>query len=227
MKNKIILLFTIVFLFNFYIFAGSKAFYSQGCMNKKEFALTYDDGPGFITAELLDTLKKYNVKATFFLLGENIKRYPELVKRIYAEGHLIGSHTYSHKNFFIIDKKNGKEEILKEEILKTENELKKIGLSKPIFLRMPNGFSKKWAIDIASSMNYTLVNWTFGIDWHNIPQEKMEELYLKAIKPGAIILLHDGGGKKKKKTIEITEKILKEAYNNGFKAVRIDEILCR
>lgn len=223
MRYKIFILIFLAF-FTSKIWAKEAKFYANGNPKIPSFALTYDDGPGIITDRLLDLLKSYNVKATFFLLGENVKRYPDKVRRIYSEGHLIGNHTYSHKNFFSIDKKPDKFEIFQREVLETEKLITHLGLPKPVYLRMPNGFSKKWVRELAGKMGYTLVNWSYGSDWHKMPEDKMTQEYLKALKPGAILLMHDGG-KDKEKVLRITEEILKEAKKRNLKPVRLDELL--
>ncbi|PIS47718.1 MAG: hypothetical protein COT17_02000 [Elusimicrobia bacterium CG08_land_8_20_14_0_20_51_18] len=206
-------------------YAAEKKFYASGPSSKKEFALTYDDGPGLITEDLLALLKKYGAPANFFILGENAGKYPEKLKKIAVEGHLLGGHTYSHKNFYALDKKPGKEKILEEEMLKTASEFRKAGLPPPVFIRLPNGFSKKWALDLVAGMGCKTVNWSYGSDWEKISEEKMTENYLKALRPGAIILMHDAGGTNKAKNLKITEALLIEAGKRGLKPVRLDELL--
>jgi peptidoglycan/xylan/chitin deacetylase (PgdA/CDA1 family) len=220
--KKIIFITALLFSINIY---AEKGFYAEGNYKKNSFSLTYDDGPGKITTELLKLLNNYNAKATFFVLGENVKKYPEILKMVKENGHLIGNHTYSHKNFYSLDKSNlNKEEILIKEIEKSEYEIKKVTGEKPIFMRLPNGFSKTWAKTIINEKGYTLINWTFGCDWERMEEKKMTEKYLKALKPGAILLMHDGG-KNKEKTLRITEAILKKARELGLKPVTIDELI--
>lgn len=77
-----------------------KAFCNNPLETEKKIALTFDDGPSEFTLEVLELLKKYNAKATFFCIGKNIEKHPEIVKQIIAEGHLVGNHSYSHSKFF-------------------------------------------------------------------------------------------------------------------------------
>ena len=102
---------------------------------EKKISLTFDDGPGIYTLEILDLLKKYNVKATFFCIGKNIEMYPEIIKQIIDEGHLIGNHSYGHSPFF--DFYNAKKII--EEIQKTDTLLEKLTSKKINFFRPPYG----------------------------------------------------------------------------------------
>ncbi len=92
----------------------SSANLSEAQPRKKKIAITFDDGPHPVyTLKLLDGLAQRNVKATFFIIGESAERYPEVIKRIYAEGHLIGNHTYSHVQLTCISSTRAIEEIRK------------------------------------------------------------------------------------------------------------------
>jgi len=198
-------------------------FYSDAKPEKNYIALTFDDGPSLITPKLCELLKKYNVKATFFVLGENVRRYPENLKRIKNDGHLIGSHTYSHKNFYKISKGNLRDEIVSE-IKKTEDEIYKVVGIKPNILRYPYGYNRSLGIEIAKELGYDVYNWTFGYDWNNIDIEKLAQMYIENIKPGAILLLHDTP-KRKGKVLELTKRIIEEAKRRGYEIVRLDEMI--
>lgn len=198
-------------------------FYSEGDPATNVVALTYDDGPSRLTPQLLALLKKYNVKATFFVLGSNVKKYPSYLKMIKDEGHLIGNHTYSHKNFYRLKKDVNLPSIIEEEILKTEAEIKKITGEKPVFLRYPYGYNKKTGIDIAHKLGYKVYNWSFGYDWNRMDDEKLAQKYIEHIKPGAIFLMHDHNTKTKR-SLKLTEKIIEELNKRGIKTVRLDEM---
>lgn len=218
MKIRIILL---GLFFGANLNAGN--FYSYGDTSKNEVALTYDDGPSQNTPALCDILKKYNVKATFFVLGENVKRYPGYLKRIKDDGHLIGSHTYSHKNFYKFKNNPDIVNMIEDEIIRTENEIKKITGEKPVYLRYPYGYNAKIGIDTAKKLGYKVYNWSFGYDWNKIGEEELLKKYISNIKPGAIFLMHD----KKSKTnrvLNLTEKLIEELNKRGYKPVRLDEM---
>lgn len=217
----------------FVLFAGAASaanpyagkFYAQGDVKKAQFALTFDDGPGYITEDLLKLLAAHNVKATFFMLGTSARAYPARVKLVQDGGHLVACHTDSHLNWFKVGKTAGKEKTLAAELEKASASIEKAAGSRPWMLRMPNGYDKPWVRELAGKQGYTLVNWTFGEDWTKKPEETMTADYLKALKPGAIFLLHDGGGKVKEKNLRIVEKLLAEAQKKGLKPVRLDELL--
>lgn len=134
--------------------------------NEKIAYLTFDDGPTLkATSKILDILKSLNIKATFFVVGKNVKEHPELVKRAYEEGHYIANHGYSHNNSTLY--KNSKNFI--EEIQKTDIEIgNAIGIPdycSHVF-RFPNGYissiykkEKKQALQLLSEINYTYIDW--------------------------------------------------------------------
>ena len=207
--------------------AGAEAgkFYASGDGKKPQFALTFDDGPGYITADLLKLLEKHNAKASFFMLGSSARAMPGSAKMVYAAGHLVGNHTDTHMNWFKKGKSPDKEKVLAAEIKNAGAAIEKATGARPTLLRMPNGYDRPWSQRVAGGLGYTLVNWTYGSDWTKLPEEKMTAEYLKALKPGAILLLHDGGGKVREKTLRIVERILEEASKKGLKPVRLDELL--
>ena len=200
-------------------------FYTSGDPKKAEFALTFDDGPGYITESLLQLLESRGVKATFFVLGQSAGAHPARLKKIHAAGHLIASHTQSHKNWFKIGSGEGREAALTEELNKAGAAIERATGARPHILRMPNGYDRPWVRQAAARLGYTLVNWTYGSDWTKNSEADMTAAYLKALKPGAILLLHDGGGKTRKKNLRIVGEILAEASRRGLKPVRLDEML--
>ncbi|MCX7647977.1 MAG: polysaccharide deacetylase family protein [Elusimicrobiales bacterium] len=214
-----IILFALFFSSNL----NAENFYSYGDPSKNEIALTYDDGPSPDTLALCDILKKYGVKATFFVLGENVKRYPGYLKRIKEDGHLIGSHTYSHKNFYKFKNNPDMAKIIEDEIIRTENEIKKITGEKPVYLRYPYGYNAKIGIDMAKKMGYKVYNWSFGYDWNKIDDEELVNKYISNIKPGAIFLMHDRKSKTDR-VLNLTQKLIEELNKRGYKTVGLDEM---
>jgi peptidoglycan/xylan/chitin deacetylase (PgdA/CDA1 family) len=200
-------------------------FFASGDPKKAEFALTFDDGPGYITEDLLKLLEKRGAKASFFMLGTSARSYPDRVKKVAQAGHLVCSHTDTHLLWKNTAKKPDHEQILTKELERTAAAIEKAGAPRPTVLRMPNGYDKPWVRALAGKLGYTLVNWTYGSDWTKIPEEKMTAEYLKAVKPGAILLMHDGGGKVREKDLRLVERVLDEAAKKGLKPVRLDELL--
>ena len=200
-------------------------FYASGDPKKAEFALTFDDGPGYITEDLLKLLEKKGAKATFFMLGTSVRARPDKAREVAAAGHMVCSHTDTHLLWVKEARREGYEKRLEDELRKSAAAIEKAAGVSPKVLRMPNGYDKPWVRRVAGKLGYTLVNWTYGSDWTRQSEEKMDEGYLKALKPGAILLMHDGGGKARVKDLKLVELILDEAAKKGLRPVRVDELL--
>ena len=152
-----------------------------------EVALTFDDGPSPYTAQVLDVLRRNHVRATFFLCGENAERYPELVRRIRAEGHQIGNHTYSHPYLYLMS-----EARIASEIDRTQDILQKITGARPTLFRPPFGVRWFSLWSLLRERGLTMVMWSDrGYDGQ-LDSAGIAKTTLEQLAPGAIILLHDG-----------------------------------
>jgi len=180
-------------------------FYASGPASKNQFALTYDDGPGYITLDLLELLKKYGATASFFMTGSSVRASQAKTAKVAAGGHLIGNHTDLHKNYFKIGGAPDREKALEKELDKAAESIVKAGGKRPEFLRMPNGYDRDWVRKVAARKGYVLVNWGYGSDWTRVPEDKMTAEYLKNLKPGAILLLHDGGDEARRVVGELVD----------------------
>lgn len=213
----IFFLFSIIFAEKF---DNEKIFFWKINTKEKIIFLTFDDGPSEYTKEVLKILDKYNIKATFFVLGELIKYRKEIIIEIFNKGHIIGSHTFSHQNFYKLCKKLSIQEckkILEEELLKTQQEINFVSNKIEIkYLRLPNGFYRKWVDDVVKKYAYKVINWSYGCDWLNISEEEMFKRYISSLEPGGIYLFHDGG-KDRKKTIKVLEQFIEYAISKGYK----------
>ena len=150
-------------------------------------SLTFDDGPGEATPLILDTLKRAGIRATFFLCGQNVERYPELARRIAEEGHEIGNHTYSHPN--LLWKTPGR---IAWEVTRAQNVIEYATGSRPKLFRPPYGVRWFGLFPILASNGLTTVMWSVSsVDW-KFPAERIASRVLERTKPGSIILLHDG-----------------------------------
>lgn len=192
----------------------------RGNKEKKEIALTFDDGPSPLwTSQVLEILKKHNIKATFFLLGKNVKKYPDLVKRIYEEGHNIGAHTYSHLNILTCKKPRAIFEI--EE---THRQIKEITNYEPYLFRPPYGAYQKKFYHYLKQYNYKIILWTISAeDWNGDGAKKIQNRVLSQMRNGSIILFHDGGGNRSP-TIEVLNTIIEKTKNMGYNFVTIEEM---
>lgn len=197
-----------------------KTFFWKVNTKEKVIFLTFDDGPGEYTEKVLEILEKYNIKATFFILGKLAKYRKNIIQKIFVQGHIVGSHTYSHKNFYKLSKNLSPQEcnkILEEELIRTEKEIVSVLKEEKIkYVRLPNGFYHKWVDDVIKKYNYKVINWTYGCDWLDIEEEEMFQRYISALQPGGIYLFHDGG-KNRTKTIKVLEKFIKFALSKEYK----------
>lgn len=179
----------------------------------KKIALTFDDGPHpKYTNKLLDGLKERNVKVTFFVLGENAANYPELLKRMSDEGHLIGNHTYSHVQLSCIPKDKA---II--EINNTNLAIKEATGNMPKYIRPPYGSLPK---SLKSETNLIPVLWNVDPrDWSVLNTDSIVNHVTKRAKDGSIILLHDIFDTSVDAALLIIDKLTQE----GFEFVTVDE----
>ena len=180
-----------------------------------KIAITFDDGPSSqCTGRLLDGLKERNVKATFFLIGENAKENPELVKRLDEEGHLIGNHTYHHVEITKVS-----DEEAKKEILDTNKVITSITGKSVEYMRPPFGL---WQRNLEMEIEVLPVMWTIDpLDWTT---ENVDEIVNKVVteaEENDIILLHDCY----MSSVEAALRIIDILQERGFEFVTVDELL--
>lgn len=194
-------------------------FYWRGETKEKVIALTFDDGPGPWTPQILDVLKKHNIRATFFMEGSQVERYPEIARQVVQAGHEIGNHTYAHFDYHKVDPRIAPAR-LEHEIKQTEASLWRVAQVKPVILRMPHGYyNKTWLLPLCKKLGYSLVHWSYGDDWHlKLSEDEMAKGYLAGARPGAVFLFHDGG-RKREKTYQALQKVLAELQAQGFRFV--------
>ncbi len=156
---------------------------------RKLIALTFDDGPGAYTEELLDFLKEQNVRATFFLLGTNVSRYSALVKRMDEEGHAIGNHSYNHPTFTKLSASG-----VANQIAQCNAAIKTATGHTAAVLRCPGGSQNATVRKQAGKAGLPLIHWSLDtLDWKLRDKDKIltrvfEEV---GVKDGDIVLMHD------------------------------------
>lgn len=195
-----------------------KAFCNNPLETEKKIALTFDDGPGIFTLEVLALLKKYNVKATFFCIGKNIETHPEILKQIIAEGHLVGNHSYSHSTFF--DFYNA--EKIREEIQKTDVLLEKFTLKKINFFRPPYGVTTPSIRRALKKTGHKVIGWNIrSLDGGTKNQDLILNRIIKRVSPGGIVLLHDTASH----SVLVLEQFLQFLQQNNYKVISSEELL--
>ena len=181
-------------------------------------AITFDDGPGRFTEQLLDTLKRKQVVATFFVLGELVQRAPHLVLRIAAEGHEVGNHSFDHPNLRHLDYRSQK-----AEIDKTERALLKLGIT-PKYFRPPYGSYNADTVRAAAENGLVLALWTVdALDWKYHTVHALEARLEQGIerKIGGIYLFHDPHSW----TVAAMPNILDDLESNGCRFVTVTEYM--
>lgn len=188
---------------------------ASGQMTEKKIALTFDDGPHPVyTPLLLDGLAKRKVNATFFITGENAEAYPELVKRMQEEGHLIGNHTYSH-----IQLTRGNREKFKGELKKTNEIIEEITGQGVTYVRPPYG---SWDKSFEKELNMIPVLWSIDpLDWCCDDAACVVRKVESAAEENAIILLHDSYPS----TVTAALQIVDDLQKQGYVFVTVEEIL--
>ncbi len=187
----------------------------------KRIALTFDDGPHpYLTERILDILDRYGIKATFFMIGVNIREYPEAASAVIARGHEVGNHTYSHLH---MNKTDG--DHLGRELLMCEEALKEQCSYTPHLFRPPEGVIKDYVETCAEKGNYKTILWSLDTrDWEVKNAEKIAQTVLSSVRPGDIILMHDfiGHGSK---TPEALELLLPKLLALGYEPVPVSALL--
>ena len=180
-----------------------------------KIALTFDDGPSTAwTPALLDGLKERGVKATFFLIGENADKNPEIVKRMAEEGHLIGNHTYHHVELTKVSENEAR-----LELADTSAVIVRITGKEPEYMRPPFG---AWQRKLEQEIQMLPVLWTIDpLDWTTENQDEIVNKVVTEAEENDIILLHDCY----KSSIEAGLRIVDILREEGFVFVTVDELL--
>ena len=195
------------------------ATYSQVRVDQPYIAMTFDDGPSSEnTPRLLEMLKQRNIKATFFLIGENAAANPDLVRRILAEGHEIGNHSWTHPQLSKLS-----DDRVTTEITKTQDAIKNASGYTPALLRPPYGAitarQREW---IENQFGLNIILWSVDpLDWKRPGASVITQRILSQVRPGAIILSHDIH----KQTIDAMPATLDGLISKGYKFVTVTQLI--
>jgi peptidoglycan/xylan/chitin deacetylase (PgdA/CDA1 family) len=199
-------------------------FVLQGSGDKREVALTFDDAPDDVfTPMVLDILKREGVRATFFCVGNRIEAHPDIMRRIVAEGHVVGNHSYSHANLPKLS-----DERFREEIRKTDRLIRRYAGYTPSFVRPPYGNITEEQIKWLASQKRKIVNWNVdSLDWKSLSREEVATNILAHVKPGAIILQHSAGGTGEDLTgtVEALPEVIARLRDDGVRFVTVARML--
>ncbi|MDO5009188.1 MAG: polysaccharide deacetylase family protein [Intestinibacter bartlettii] len=185
---------------------------------KKEIALTFDISYNERNIdEILDVLDKYNVKATFFVVGNWVDKNQDVVKKIYDRGHEIGNHSYSHPYFNEIS-----EEKMKEELESTSKKIKAITGEGTTLFRPPFGEINENGVKVCESLGYKVINWDVdSMDWKNIKDIYIIDRVAQNTSPGSIILFHGEGSNVE----DYLDSIVKHFSKSGYSMIKVSDLV--
>jgi len=189
----------------------------------KRVAITFDDGPDeYFTPQVLDILKEYNVKATFFIVGSVASKNPDVLKRIDEEGHVVASHGWSHSNFTKLSNKK-----IAQELQKTNDLIEEITGKPTSLFRLPYGDFNQRVLETVANEGYHNIYWSIDPrDWSGISSKEIVNHIKEKIEPGAIILLHSNGSKDSiPNTAKALPHIIEYLQEQGYEMVTIPELL--
>jgi len=193
--------------------------------DEKVISFTFDDGPDpTFTPQILKILKKNEVKGTFFTVGKQIVRFPEVARMIVSDGHEIANHTYSHPylNNLNLDQ-------FHEELEKAHQTIMEYTKKEPTLFRPPGGFYNQDIISIAKEKGYKTILWSWTQqtrDWANPGTEYIIKKVLTNAKSGDIVIFHDCGGDRSQ-TVNALEPIIIGLKEKGFRLITVSELLTK
>jgi polysaccharide deacetylase family sporulation protein PdaB len=195
--------------------------YSSCENNAMQIALTFDDGPHPVyTPKILEILEKYQIPATFFMIGENVASYPSLVKKVFERGHEIGNHTYSHPKLNRCEKKT-----LHQELQRTDQAIFEAVDCHPTLFRPPEGFCNELLAKQSAQWGYKVILWNIDTrDWAHTPVENIVSYVKKNVKSGDILLFHDYIAKDSP-TPKALEILIPYLLEEGYQFVTVSELL--
>lgn len=188
--------------------------------DEKKIAISFDAAWGSDkTPKLLEILRKYNVKTTFFLVKMWMDRYPDMTKLIAKEGHEIGNHSATHPRMGSLSKQR-----IIEEIRSTHEKIRELTGQECKVFRPPFGDYSNTLIETAKELGYYVIQWDVdSLDWKDLSASAIYSRVIKQVKPGSIVLFHNNG----KNTPEAVELILEELTKRGYKIVPVSGLLLK
>jgi peptidoglycan/xylan/chitin deacetylase (PgdA/CDA1 family) len=169
----------------------------------KTVALTFDDGPSAYTAQVLDVLKRYNVTATFCVLGDEVRRYPGTARRIVREGHRLCNHTRNHPDMVRLSSSAAR-----RQITGTQQRIRAVTGITPTTFRFPYGSSNARVRAIVKRSGLRNLRWDVDTrDWQRPPARTITARILRGTGPGDVVLMHDGGGNRSTTVASLDDSI--------------------
>ncbi|MDP9726316.1 peptidoglycan/xylan/chitin deacetylase (PgdA/CDA1 family) [Priestia aryabhattai] len=185
-------------------------------------ALTFDDGPSAYTISILDILKRYNISATFFVVGSEVKKFPDIIQRIYREKHIIGNHTWNHPDITTLSRNE-----LWKEINSTNIQIKKIIGHSPDLFRPPYSSINDKNADAIKKFGMTSVLWNVDSkDWQEKSPSSIQKNVILGIKKKSLIVMHDGdqyGSGPRDQIVTSLPEIITYLLKNNYRFLTVPE----
>ncbi|MEI6437137.1 MAG: polysaccharide deacetylase family protein [Candidatus Omnitrophota bacterium] len=194
----------------------------------KAVAITFDDGPSPVwTPQILDALKKAGVKATFFMLGTQALKYPEVARRVAAEGHEIGNHSYDHHGIFFYSVEEAT-----REVTEGEKAIRQVTGVTTKYFRPPKAWINEEEKAAFARMGYKVVLWSLNSkDWVTFDDKYIVAFLAHNVRPGDIILFHDSGsvlgveGGDRHETVLAVARLVEKLKAKGYRFLTVSELL--
>lgn len=198
----------------------------RGRRSEKTAYLTFDDGPNpTATDRILETLAAQQVPAAFFMVGAHVQRHPDIVRRVVAAGHEIGNHTQHHIKLHVRGPRR-----IRRELEQAHNVITTVTGSAPRAFRAPHGYRNPFVAPVTQRLGYRVFGWTFGVwDSARPGAEEIRRRVRAHLRPGAIILLHDGDGYDpvgdRSQTAAALPGIIQDARDAGYSLRPLGDLL--
>ena len=198
----------------------------RGPRSSRTLYLTFDDGPNpTATASVLETLARERVAAGFFLVGEHVRRYPELARQVAAAAHEVGNHTQHHVKLHLLGPRR-----IRRELEDAHGAISAAVGRSPRAFRAPHGYRNPFVTTAARRLGYHVVGWTFGVwDSDRPGAEEIRRRVRVKLRPGAIVLLHDGDGYDpagdRSQTAAALPGVIRDARDAGYSFRPLAELL--
>ncbi|MCL2095979.1 MAG: polysaccharide deacetylase family protein [Oscillospiraceae bacterium] len=184
---------------------------------EKLVALTFDDGPGIYTNELLDILDENDGYATFFVLGSKVEAYAQTIRNIVEQGSEVAGHSWSHTSFLQLERDE-----IKHELQATNAAIFNAAGVRPQICRVPYGAYDDLVLDVSYELGMAVIQWNFDPrDWQLRNADAIYDIIMQSVRHGSIIVLHDIHAQ----TIDAMERLIPDLTEEGFKLVTVSQIL--
>jgi peptidoglycan-N-acetylglucosamine deacetylase len=200
------------------LFSRDSEFFATQPRYPHRLALTFDDGPHpAFTDRLLEVLRRERVAATFFVVGKQVERYPELLREIARHGHELANHTYGHPNLARMSSAE-----VSRELIEAHRVIRETTGVETVFFRPPGGRFDLGTLETASRLGYRTVLWTvFPQDHLGHPPERTYDRVMAAVQDGGVVLLHSGV----ESTLRVLPRLIRDLRERGYQFLTISEML--